>query len=463
MIDLSRYEVRMVPAGEIEPSPENDEVYGPIDFESDSKLNELVESIHKRGLAEPIILSADGFIISGHRRFFACVYLEMEEIPCRYIEEERGDGEDWHRTLIEFNPQRIKGVSALLKEAMLRESVEDTADLIQQKALEQEDRLLEVDTINVLDKKEVRAISERRQPFLEAVQKVVVDFRELWPLSVRQIHYQLLNNPPLTQEPKRTTKGIEAYRYRNDKQSSTALINLCRDARYAGLISIDCINDATRPQIIRNGDTDVSVFINREIEWFLTGYQRDLIASQPFHIECFGEKNTLINILKPVCWEYFIPLTLGRGYCSTPVWRDMARRFRKSGKQKMILLVVSDYDPEGRGLAQDAIKSLRHPAFGVEVEAVRVAVTERQIADFDLHPNPAKEKSTRLKSFIKETGGTDTYECEALPPAELQKELRRTIESVLDMDLFRAEQEREAQDVQQVHAVRRRMIEGFSL
>ena len=60
-----------MPIDQIKPSPENDGIYGKID-ESDEAFNALLRSISERGLEEPLILTADGYILSGHRRFAAC-------------------------------------------------------------------------------------------------------------------------------------------------------------------------------------------------------------------------------------------------------------------------------------------------------------------------------------------------------------------------------------------------------
>ena len=68
------------------------------------------------------------------------------------------------------------------------------------------------------------------------------------------------------------------------------------------------------------------------------------MAPQPVHLEMLGEKNTLASIIKPVAADYCIPLTLGRGFCSLPPRYDLACRSRKSGKDKLVLIVVSDFD-----------------------------------------------------------------------------------------------------------------------
>ena len=54
-----RYHVTYVPVPSIRPSPENDQLYGPIDLYDDMSAA-LEVSIDERGLAEPLILTADG-------------------------------------------------------------------------------------------------------------------------------------------------------------------------------------------------------------------------------------------------------------------------------------------------------------------------------------------------------------------------------------------------------------------
>ena len=87
-------------------------------------------SIDERGLAEPLILTADGWIMSGHRRFSVCKYLlHWETIPCRTEHRIRREGNsNYLKDLIAYNPQRVKSVGALLREAILRDSttLEDT-------------------------------------------------------------------------------------------------------------------------------------------------------------------------------------------------------------------------------------------------------------------------------------------------------------------------------------------------
>lgn len=75
----TNYSVEIVHVADIRPSPENDDVYGEV--KHDEHMVALIDSIRPRGLEEPIIVSADGYIISGHRRFFAIKEIRSETVP----------------------------------------------------------------------------------------------------------------------------------------------------------------------------------------------------------------------------------------------------------------------------------------------------------------------------------------------------------------------------------------------
>jgi hypothetical protein len=103
--------------------------------------------------------------------------------------------------------------------------------------------------------------------------------------------------------------------------------------------------------------------------------------------------------MQPICARYNIPLTSGRGFAGPSIWKKMAKRFRSSGKDRMVVLAVSDYDPEGFEPVDDCIRSLRD-LWGIEsLKLHRVAVTHGQINDDELGLredfNPAKETSKR--------------------------------------------------------------------
>lgn len=457
----SEYDVEYVSISTVEPSPENDAVYGEVTL--DDQMERLIESINKRGLEEPIIVSRDGFIISGHRRFFACCLLEMYMIPIRRKDFTRESMlADWAKLLTEYNPQRVKTTATLLREAMLRFSDTDANDAIAEH--NEASITVDADFMQVDGTKFVPDVSEKKRSFLAAAQKVIEGMREFWPLSVRQIHYQLLNNPPLTSEPKRSKKAPEHYRYRNDKASYDALIELLRQARYNGHVAMSAIDDPTRPHYAKDGWDSAADFIEYEVSGFLCGYDKKRQLDQPRYIEVLGEKNTIAGIIKPITDEYYVPLTLARGYGSIPVWRDMSQRFRKSCKSAMTLIIASDYDPEGFDLADDAIRSLRD-LFGVDLDYHRVAVNREQIDELGLSSdfNEAKATSSRLKSFIERTGGKETWELESLPPKYLRDQIRAAIEANMDMGIYQQTIKSEQDDAKYIRQARNEIALSLEL
>lgn len=446
------YQVVWLPIDEIRPSPENDQIYGAI--QHDEQMAALIDSIRRRQLlADPIRLTQDKYVMSGHRRLYAVRWLGWRKVPCFITKGEfRAGSTDYHKVLAEFNPQRIKTPGSLLREALLRDTGADTYAAIEERreaALNVDAEFMEVD-----GSKEITPISDRRMPFLKAVQDVIERLRSYWPLSIRQIHYQLLNKPPLKQLPQRSRFDREHYRYKNDDSSYNSLVDLLSSARYSGQVSMTCIDDPTRPQKTWGGFDSVSDFVQDEVDGFLTGYHRDRQQDQPRHIEVFAEKNTLFKIVSRACTEYYVPFSIGRGFCTIPVWRDIAKRFHQSGKERMTLIVISDYDPEGLELADDAIRSLE--LHKIPVDGHRIAVTREQIEELGLAEdfNPAKESSSRFQSFVDRTGDTKTWECEALPPDYLVEQIKAAIEANMDMEVFGQVCDEEERDCDRLAEVR---------
>jgi hypothetical protein len=454
---LARYRVTLVPVKKIKPSPENEEIYGVIDFESDPALETLFDSISRLGLEEPLICTADNYILSGHRRFTAIKLLGWKEVPVRFSAIRREDSTDYHRLLAQYNPQRVKSVAALLSEQFLKSD----RYISRKEFAEREYRKEEVsaDFITVEGEKLIEPIGERRTEFLEAAVRVINDLREFWPLTVRQVHYKLLNDPPLTQT---TQERSERWRYKNDLASYNKLSNLLVSARYLGHVPLTALDDPTRiSKDYEFGTWDsVADFIQEETGNFLTGYQRHRLEGQKNHVELLIEKNTLLNIVTPVAEKFMMPYSVNRGYGNPSLWRKMEQRWIDSEAERFILLTISDHDPEGFNLIDDATRSLRD-LHDVPVEVVRVALTPEQIDVQNAPPDFAKEQSSRFKEYVARTGTVECWEVEALDPEFMQDELHDAILSVVDLEQLNAVQERQVEEQKQIAAIRSRLGSGI--
>jgi hypothetical protein len=138
----------------------------------------------------------------------------------------------------------------------------------------------------------------------------------------------------------------------------------------------------------------------------------------------------------------------------------MAARFRKSGKEKLIVILLSDFDPDGDEISHSFARSMRDD-FGItQIHAVRAALTAEQVKRFDLPPEiKAKKTSVHFDKFTKKNGGDTVFELEALHPAQLQQVVREVINSVVDVEAFNREVEAEKKDSVYLAALRKRAKE----
>lgn len=89
--------------------PENEHIYHRVNTVADT---ELKESILREGLLEPIAITKDGLVLSGHRRLRACIELGFKEVECRVVRTTNPIV-----TLISYNKHRTKTPSEILAEA----------------------------------------------------------------------------------------------------------------------------------------------------------------------------------------------------------------------------------------------------------------------------------------------------------------------------------------------------------
>ena len=439
--------ISQIPISRIQPSPENDELYRPVDPDAPD-IRDLTKSIRQNGIVEPLVITADGYILSGHRRFAAAIRAGLKKVPCRIKPIRRSDDPDeFVKLLREHNRQREKTFDEKVREAVLDT---DPTEAHQSLVTERKRRsIVSTPTLVIVGTKRRSTISSAKRPFLDAILDVLEERRDFWPLSDRSIHYGLLNNPPLIH----AAKSIS--RYGNTKKSYKALVELLTRARLEGHIAMEAIADETRPVTLWDVHQSPTQFIKRSFDRFLKGYWRNYMQSQPNHVEIVGEKNTIKSILQPVAAEFCVPLTLGRGYCSLRPRYDIVQRYRKSGKEKLILLIVSDFDPDGEEIAHSLARSIRDD-FGIEqIHPIKAALTSEQVQHFRLPPMmQAKESSMHHDKFVGKYG-KNVFELEALPPVELQRILRRTLNSVLDIAALNREIEAEKRDAMHLESVRR--------
>jgi hypothetical protein len=443
-----------VPIHMLLPSPENDAIYGPcsVDNPDDAALADDVEA---NGVREPIGISPDWFVVTGHRRLWAAIKAGLKVVSVRVLACSRIDysRDEWIRLLRQHNFQRERTLDEKLREELVDISPEDAYQVLTEHRRER--AALTVETFPIVGTKRRKAVSDAKRFMVAAIKRILKERRQFWPLSDRAIHYAMLNDPPLIHASKSKS------RYRNDKRSYDALVELLTRLRLDGTIPFECIADETRPTSIVRCHGSPTPFIAEEVNWFLKGFYRDLQQSQPHLIEVIVEKNTVFSVLKPVADEFCIRITAIRGYSSLPPRIELANRYRASGRDQLIVLIASDFDADGIEIGQSFARSMRDD-FGIEkIVPVRVALTPAQVAEYKLPPQLKAKKSSSQYSKFASQFGDDCFELEALEPATLQHVLRNAIEDVLDISAFNAEVDAEKHDAVKLLRLREHVIKAI--
>lgn len=449
-VDLSHFPVEL-----IKTAWDNNKLYDRFGIDN-SDDRALTISIRDKGIQEPLVLSIDHILLSGHRRLAAAQYLGLERVPVRLVDVvfEALSGQQRMELLRLHNRQRDKSPGERIAERLV-DIKPATAyhELLMRRVRAWS--VPEESKINVeLGEVKKRARITTTQ-FLHAAQKVIEENRPYWPLTDRRIHYLLLNAPPLKHDKK------PGSRYVNDKSSYKALTNLLIRARLTREVPIQAIEDSTRPIQLGGGFSTCEEFVGQETENFLTGYSRNLMQGQPHHVEILLEKNALRSIIEAVAREYFIPVTTGRGFSSLSPRYDMWRRYKNSGKGMLVLLMLTDFDPDGEQIAASFARSMRDD-FGLsKIHPVKVALTDDDVRSYSLPSDmDAKPSSPNYKKFLAKYG-TKAVELDAAPVTLLQSKLREAIRSAIDVREFNAQIELERQDAAYIEAHRQVVFEAI--
>lgn len=219
-----------------------------------------------------------------------------------------------------------------------------------------------------------------------------------YSLTLRQCYYQLV------------ARGIIP----NNQKSYKNVGNLINDARLAGLIDWNSIEDRTRNlQKLSHWSSPEQI-----IGACADQYRRNLWETQDVYLEVWVEKEALSNVVGRVSNELDIPYFCCRGYVSQSEMWAASRRFidyQQRGKH-VVLLHLGDHDPSGIDMSRDIEERLK--MFWVSEDGFtfkRIALSMEQIQTYSPPPNPAKTTDSRFISYINQFG-EESWELDALEP-----------------------------------------------
>lgn len=427
----------ILPIGDLRETEENWQIYR--NPEADNEFFALVESIKENGLLEPIALSADYYILSGHRRFRASKKAGLATVRVTinfsvFI----GDLSPAERIqlLISHNAgSRVKSAGEVAAEAMAAVDPEAAMRAASDRKLKVLDKIKTLCApVKEKGKSSRTSPVRHRSDFLAAVHAILADLegRGLLPVSARTLHYKLL---PLGVRTSNTKKG---HPYVNDKPSNQLLSVLLTDARSAGLIDDRCFCDETRPCEAAGHNSSVGEYVSAQTTNLFGNYFSNIHKDQPIHIEIIVEKNTIFPIiLNHVARPLRLPVTSARGYLSYPAGCEIRDRFKASGKESLIVVYVSDFDPEGMGMPSSFLKYFRID-HKIPTTVYRACLTREQIERFQLpSAGPVKNTSDRAPEFIAEHGN-EVWELDGLDPGTLAEEVHAFCEGLLVKEIFDA-------------------------
>jgi hypothetical protein len=243
-------------------------------------------------------------------------------------------------------------------------------------------------------------------------------FEGLWtivesmrPMTVRQVFYQA------------TVRHIVEKTEQGYDKVQVALANM----RRARTMPYDWIVDFTRWQRKPRTYRDVAHALEETSRF----YRKDLWADADSYLEIWLEKDALSGVLMPVTSKYDVPLMVARGYASLSFLSEAAE-YMASEDRQVYVYHLGDFDPSGVNAGQKIEQTLRELAPGAEIYFERIAVTQEQIAGWDLPTRPTKQSDSRAKRF-----GAVSVELDEIEPNMLRDLVELTIESHLPEHEYR--------------------------
>lgn len=261
-----------------------------------------------------------------------------------------------------------------------------------------------------------RRFSANSQTLIDHANTIIAEYQaQGYRLTLRQLYYQFVSRDIIP----------------NNMQSYKQLGSVINDARLAGLIDWNTIEDRTRnlhelPHWSRPSNI---------IAACADQFRIDKWKTQPTRVEVWIEKEALAGVFERVCDELQIPFFACRGYTSQSEMWAAGQRLQRTvkGGQKPIILHFGDHDPSGIDMTRDIIDRLQLFMGGLELN--RLALNMDQVDEYQPPPNPAKITDSRAAAYI-DVYGQSSWELDALEPDVLAGLVRNFVAGVLDDGLW---------------------------
>lgn len=274
-----------------------------------------------------------------------------------------------------------------------------------------------------------------KQKVIPEVIEIINDLKKYWPMSLRQIYYQLV------------TKGI----IENCKNEYNMLSKKLTDLRENEKLSWGCMEDRTRKHISNDTysrQTSVNEFISNEIynlryafEGLFDGYHRNTWATQTNKVEVWIEKEALSSVISSVCANWNADLVISKGYTSTTFKHECKQRILRNKDINYKILYFGDLDPSGVNIF-DTLEEYLNDLDNLTIK--RIALTEEQVEQYNLPHDKTKIKKEDARS--KKYKYNIAVELDALQPDLLEELVEESIKKEVDLSKIKEEEIKEEEE-----------------
>lgn len=261
---------------------------------------------------------------------------------------------------------------------------------------------------------------------IEQADEIIQEYQKAgMTLTLRQLYYQFVSRDLLP----------------NKQKEYSRLGRIMSDARMAGQIDWDAIEDRTR-NLKRVSSWENPGEIIRSCA---NGFKLDHWKNQAHYLEVWIEKEALIGVIEDVCRKLHVGWFACKGYVSKSEMFASARRMRWYGWEEdktPVIIHLGDHDPSGIDMTRDIFD--QHCTFEGASEIRRIALNMEQIEEYNPPPNPTKMTDSRSTGYVKEFGSS-CWELDALEPKMMQKLVKDAILEYRDRDIYQATIEQEVE------------------
>lgn len=258
-----------------------------------------------------------------------------------------------------------------------------------------------------------------------------------YTLTLRQLYYQFVSRDIIP----------------NQQKEYKRLGSIINDARLAGLVDWNAIEDRTRNLMAFSYPALGSP--SSILESAASGHELDNWQDQDNYVEVWIEKDALVGVIERVCSQWRVPYFACRGYNSQSEQHKAGRRMgRKIGDGKTVhILHLGDHDPSGLDMTDD--NSQRLTMFsGHEIILHRLALNMDQVEKYDPPPNPAKETDARFGGYVKKFGSS-CWELDALEPKVISSLVKENIKKLVDNEKWEETETRCEAEKEEIYEVAR--------